>query len=557
MSDPVSFHADGPEPPAIPFDPAGGALPREVERGIGRAEPVVLLLDAAGNGQRAWAADAAVALAAGWARAGRRVVLADLHLEDPVLHERLGEPNLDGIVDIFMYGASLARTARPVSGRGFYLISPGTYPDDVAAVLRSPRWAKIVAGFNDAHASLVLFAPAGTPGLEELAAHVRSVLVLGTGDAALAVGPRARAVLVPPGTAPREEPRTPDDGWGVGVFADPPFAAPVPPALPPPPEPVREAGPAAPDDTESEVVPWVDPYQERPDPLIGEYAHGIPASTLPPGAVPVREPDLRDPPVVVPEGRSPRPGRRRVPTLLLVLLALVVLGAAAYLVLQTYPDVLTRLRGGDPPRAAAVASAPAPAPVEAPPAHPAPETLPAPAASAPATASVALPYSVQTKAFASLAAARQMVRNESRRFTDAPLYISPELVDRVLYYKVYAGILPDTVQAARVRQRLVETGVVEGSDAQEAWSLIRHTPLAFDLGEYPTRTAADARADSLTSAGVPTYAVAVRSRGGPDRWRLYGGAFPDSVGAEGMRRILNKWRFQAHLVKRVGPRPAA
>src|SRR3712207_7773963 len=47
----------------------------------------------------AWAADAAISMATAWAKAGRRVVLTDLHLQEPILHERLGEPNLDGVVD--------------------------------------------------------------------------------------------------------------------------------------------------------------------------------------------------------------------------------------------------------------------------------------------------------------------------------------------------------------------------------------------------------------------------------------------------------------------------
>ncbi|HLL47416.1 MAG TPA: hypothetical protein VK399_11950, partial [Longimicrobiaceae bacterium] len=145
MSELPPHSSGGPAlPPATVFDPAAGLLPYALEWGAaGRGAPVVLLVDAAGD--RTWAADAAVALATAWARAGRRVVLADLHLQEPLVHERLGEPNLDGVVDVFLYGASLSRAARPAPGRGFYLISSGTYTEDPGAVLRHPRWPRIAA----------------------------------------------------------------------------------------------------------------------------------------------------------------------------------------------------------------------------------------------------------------------------------------------------------------------------------------------------------------------------------------------------------------------------
>src|SRR5690606_30542450 len=73
---------------------------------------VVVLL--AGGEDRQWAARAAIDLCSEWASDGRRVVLTDLDLEDPLLHRLLGVPNLEGVVDIFVYGASLSRIAKPV-----------------------------------------------------------------------------------------------------------------------------------------------------------------------------------------------------------------------------------------------------------------------------------------------------------------------------------------------------------------------------------------------------------------------------------------------------------
>jgi len=80
------------------FDPSFERLPAPAAFDEGRPGPVLLLFDP--RSDREWVADAAVAIATAWNAGGRRTVLADLSLEDPVLHERIGMGNLDGIVDI-------------------------------------------------------------------------------------------------------------------------------------------------------------------------------------------------------------------------------------------------------------------------------------------------------------------------------------------------------------------------------------------------------------------------------------------------------------------------
>jgi len=517
-------------PTATDLDPAAGPLPSALEwSAAGRGEPVVLLVDAAGDS--AWAADAAVALATGWARAGRRVVLADLHLQDALLHERLGEPNLDGVVDVFLYGASLSRTARPVPGRGFYLISAGTYTEDPDAVLRHARWPRIAAGFADAQATLLLFVPAAAAGLASLAEWASAAVLLGEPDAArLPAGLRVHAVAAP-------APLAAAGSDAPAEVREEPAAAP---AVPEEDATLLQAG--DPEPPETELIPWTDPYQEREDRLLGEYADGIPASTLPAGAVKTREADLRDPPPA--EERVIVPRRRNwLPAVLLVLLGAVVVYAAAYIVNRRDPGFFAWILGGGARPAADSASA-------------TPAAAPAAPAAAPDAAGVALPYSVQAKAFASLRAARQMLEGDSARLSGVPLYVSPELVGNVLYYKVMAGTLPDTAQASQLQQQLVYAKLVEASDAQEGTgSLVQFTPLAFDLGEFPDRAAARAHADSLLRRQVPAYTVSLPGPGGGERWRVYGGAFRDSVSAEGMRRILSDRRIDARLVERVGTQP--
>ncbi len=92
------------------FDPSFERLPAPVAGETAAPGPVLLLFDRAAD--RDWAADAAVSLATGWHAAGRRTVLADLCLEDPFLNDRIGMPNQDGVVDIFLYGASLGTKSR-------------------------------------------------------------------------------------------------------------------------------------------------------------------------------------------------------------------------------------------------------------------------------------------------------------------------------------------------------------------------------------------------------------------------------------------------------------
>src|SRR5690606_31499468 len=82
-----------------------------------------------GSGDEEWAARAAVELCVAWAATGRRVVLADLHIEEPLLSGDEGA-GMEGIVDVLLYGASLSRIAAPGRGGAYYLIPAGTYAPD-------------------------------------------------------------------------------------------------------------------------------------------------------------------------------------------------------------------------------------------------------------------------------------------------------------------------------------------------------------------------------------------------------------------------------------------
>lgn len=533
----------------MPFDPTHPQLPEAIQSPSSADSAVVVLLDAGSD--RRWAADTAIELCAAWARSGRRIVLADLHLENPILHERVGGTNLEGVVDIFLYGASLARSARPVEGRGFYLISAGTYTPDAEAIFAHPRWEKLITGFRDADASLVLFVPEETGDLTALGAWTREVVILG-GSTASAAASRAhergfdvRSALVPLGTELESEPPAVvpalddfeddatfqeleqleeydgsgetisfpdvDFGWatpqpdpGVDPPAEPPLPEVAEPALPPP-------GPKPLSETRSEAPPAGSSHAAWPDLD--------------------RDIELPPPPV------RRRPERRRgLIALLWFLLAILLIGAAGFAASRLRPDLLPWVSSSRSPSLLA--------PMGAEPA--------APAASTAASTGEPLPYSVQVKAFTSLAAAIEQVTAERRRFTEAPLFISPEEIQGILYYRILAGLAQDTVGAVRVREQLVAAGSVDPEDAAGTWSLIQYTPLAYELGEFDSPEAAAAAADSLRAQEIPAYPVALPYSDGSRRWRLYGGAFRDSTSAEKMRQMLEAAGVQPRLVSREG-----
>ena len=462
-----------------------------------RPEGTVLVL-LASDADRRWAADVAIDLSDRWAADGRRIVLADLHLENPVLHLGLDVSNLEGVVDIFLYGASLSRIAKPVRNGSFYLIPAGTYAPDIDEIYRHPRWKKLVAGFRDTDATLILFAPADSADLEALARWSSEAIILGRRTADV-LRPRLDALSMRVLTViDREE--TADEA---SVAALPPATAAATAAA------GRIAEPEAPAPARPPARPPV------------TQVHRPPESDL----------ELPPPPV-----RRRRP-RRTTSIFLWALFVLILLGTAGYLVAMLRPDLLQRFVAGNDEQVTAVVEAPPPAP-------------------APTRMGELLPYSVQVRAFPSLNAAREELASDQERLDSVPFFISPEEIQGVVYYRILSGLATDTASAIRLRDRLVEIGAIDEEDAAGTWSLIQFTPLAFDLGEYPTPAAAAVRADSLIELEIPTYPTTVEYSDGSRRWQLYAGAYPDSASALRMREILTTAGVDAPLAARTGM-PAA
>src|SRR5262249_18091701 len=94
-----------------------------------------------------WAAQAAWAFARAATSRGRRVTLVDLSLEQPALDDGAARRSDDGIVDAFVYGASLSHVANEQDVPGLHYIGAGTFPSDPAEVWANPRWRRLSKGY--------------------------------------------------------------------------------------------------------------------------------------------------------------------------------------------------------------------------------------------------------------------------------------------------------------------------------------------------------------------------------------------------------------------------
>ena len=138
------------------------------------ANTVVLLIPATEDA--GWAASAAWDFARAAVSGARRVVLVDLSVEDPMLDRGARTSGPEGIVDAFIYGASLSYVAQEQEVPGLHYIGAGTHPTDPTEVWNSPRWPRLSRGFASEGALLILFAPPAA--LSELTVAPDGLVVL-------------------------------------------------------------------------------------------------------------------------------------------------------------------------------------------------------------------------------------------------------------------------------------------------------------------------------------------------------------------------------------------
>jgi hypothetical protein len=537
---------------ALPFDPERDGVPSGLESVVTRQEPAALLLVRGPDDD--WSERAAIALADLIARQ-RRVILADLHFENPRLHERLGSENAEGVADVVLFGASPDHVASRVDGHGFEFLPPGAFVPDPAEVLASGEWPGLVRRIGASGGTLIAYAPVHAAAA--LARAFDAAVALGDADIS-AVGDAEDILVLTPGAPAGDEPpieesappATPvaaiaEDATDAPVLpatdAAPvtaPAAPPVPLPAPRSPEAAREAYERVrlPRDAERDALIADLRARQRaalaqPLGAVGETAERQVVHPRPivGGPAESEAAPLTEPPVTV--AREPaRRGRRRRPVVLAVV-AIVLIGVIAAALYFGQEYLSGRQLAEQPP---------------AEPVTPPVESLTGDPAGAP------LPYSVAVEAHEDLTTAVRRVESLTRADPATGFYIAPILVDSSLYYRVMAGPVQDSTTAASVMQNLIRRGLKSAGTEYD----IRATPYAFLLGEYELREQAQQRMLQLRPLGIPSYIIEVPYTKGPPRYYLYSGAYAGAAEADVMRQMLRSAGLPDTLVERTGRSPA-
>ncbi len=157
-------------------------------------------------------------------------------------------------------------------------------------------------------------------------------------------------------------------------------------------------------------------------------------------------------------------------------------------------------------------------------------------------------YSLSLAAFQDGEVAVRQAEGLAGRRTDLLFTTVPVLVSGRVFHRILAGPATDSAAAEELRTSLGETL----SDEDSSVWVVRATPLAFDLGDYGSREAADRKAEELAVTGLAPYVFEV---GPPDglSFRVYAGAYADSAEASVVHeQFMEPGEELLQLVRRVG-----
>ena len=111
---------------------------------------------------------------------GRRVAVGDLLGDAAPIQALVHGDDLHGLVDSFLYGVSLTRIAQQVPDAGELFVMPtGTGPVDYEELFPNPRWRRLIAGFREVGALLIIAAPADAPRVHDLVDASDGVVIVG------------------------------------------------------------------------------------------------------------------------------------------------------------------------------------------------------------------------------------------------------------------------------------------------------------------------------------------------------------------------------------------
>jgi hypothetical protein len=530
-------------PDPVSFDPASGSASSEFEELLRSvASTPVLLLAVGPLAQRGgWAADAAIALADSIAAAGERVVMADLSLDRPEIHERVGTDNTEGLTDVFLFGASLEHVTRMLPVNSFELIPAAAFTPDTEEILTHRRWSVVFEEFAATKTRLLLYLPVTTDGTGAFSDRVGHTLVLADRWEAEEI----RASLS-------------SDADIMGFLAPPEAAeAEAAPSAPAPVEEVLAALPEPPamserlDDAEFEKIRI--PKDSAREALIADMRSRQRAALMAPAPSVQPLPDEVDVARVRPaapprfEGSGPpkagigeptfasttrekRKTRRLIPALVVILVLLLVSSAAAGW------HYWWKRR---------------PAPAAGRPAAAAPATQTAPRVAAPQpTLPLGQPlrFSVAMAVYSVLDQAQDRVAQLTREAPSMNFYIAPTVLQGSIFYRVLAGPLPDSATAAAVRDTLITRRIKTFTSSSD----VLETPYAFLIGSFAARSEAETKASEARAKGIPTYILPAGAAGGAVQFKVYAGAYTGPGDAEFLREILERASLPDTLVERTG-----
>ncbi len=170
------------------------------------------------------------------------------------------------------------------------------------------------------------------------------------------------------------------------------------------------------------------------------------------------------------------------------------------------------------------------------------------APSQPALDEIVLGYSVAIASYRTLDEAIDHLQElEANR---AQFYVVPTTVRGALYYRLFAGMLPDEAAAEALMTALVEAGV---KDVAREWD-VRPTRLAFFLGSYRSQREADAAVAALLRGDIPAYTLPGASDG-RSALHVYAGGYENSREAAHLEELLGRAGEVAVLGERVGLSP--
>jgi hypothetical protein len=163
---------------------------------------------------------------------------------------------------------------------------------------------------------------------------------------------------------------------------------------------------------------------------------------------------------------------------------------------------------------------------------------------------VALAYSVAIEAHADLPTALRRIASLAAGDSTVGYFISPVLADSVLYYRVLAGPVVDSAEAALLMQRLVATGQKTAAALRD----VRHAPLSFLIGRFAEREGAEGERERLRDLDIPTFVLPAPART-DGSYRLYAGAYSGLAEADVMSRLLRSAGLPDSLVTLTGGSP--